>query len=148
MSRLFELKNIIGVKDATADLDRVKKQKEKMGPDFIQLSGEDGTALEFNINGGVGCISVSANVAPKLCSEFQEASLSKNNSNLLAKAKEINDKLMPLHKSLFIESSPSPVKYAASLLKLCSDEVRLPLVKITEETKNSVKSAMRHANLI
>jgi len=148
MSRLFELKNIIGVKDATGDLDRVKKQREKMGPDFIQLSGEDGTALEFNINGGVGCISVSANVAPKLCSDFQEASLSKNNSNLLAKAKEINDKLKPLHQSLFIESSPSPVKYAASLLNLCSDEVRLPLVKITEETKNSVKSAMRHANLI
>ena len=148
MARLFELKNIIGVKDATGDLDRVIKQKEKMGPDFIQLSGEDGTALEFNMKGGVGCISVSANVAPKLCSEFQEASISKNNSNLLAKAKEINDKLMPLHKSLFIESSPSPVKYAASLLNLCSDEVRLPLVKITEETKNAVKSAMKHANLI
>ena len=148
MARLFELKNIIGVKDATGDLDRVIKQKEKMGPDFIQLSGEDGTALEFNMKGGVGCISVSANVAPKLCSEFQEASISKNNSNLLAKAKEINDKLMPLHNSLFIESSPSPVKYAASLLNLCSDEVRLPLVKITEETKNAVKSAMKHANLI
>ena len=148
MARLFELKNIIGVKDATGDLDRVIKQKEKMGPDFIQLSGEDGTALEFNMKGGVGCISVSANVAPKLCSEFQEASISKNNSNLLAKAKDINDKLMPLHKSLFIESSPSPVKYAASLLNLCSDEVRLPLVKITEETKNAVKSAMKHANLI
>ena len=148
MARLFELKNIIGVKDATGDLDRVIKQKEKMGPDFIQLSGEDGTALEFNMKGGIGCISVSANVAPKLCSEFQEASISKNNSNLLAKAKEINDKLLPLHKSLFIESSPSPVKYAASLLNLCSDEVRLPLVKITEETKNAVKSAMKHANLI
>ena len=148
MARLFELKNIIGGKDATGDLDRVIKQKEKMGPDFIQLSGEDGTALEFNMKGGIGCISVSANVAPKLCSEFQEASISKNNSNLLAKAKDINDKLMPLHKSLFIESSPSPVKYAASLLNLCSDEVRLPLVKITEETKNAVKSAMKHANLI
>ncbi len=148
MARLFELKNIIGVKDATGDLDRVIKQKEKMGPDFIQLSGEDGTALEFNMKGGIGCISVSANVAPKLCSEFQEASISKNNSNLLAKAKEINDKLMPLHKSLFIESSPSPVKYAASLLNLSSDEVRLPLVKITEETKKAVKSAMKHANLI
>ena len=119
-----------------------------MGPDFIQLSGEDGTALEFNSRGGVGCISVTANVAPKLCSEFQEASISKNNSNLLAKAKQINDKLMPLHKSLFIESSPSPVKYAASLLNLCSDDVRLPLVKITEETKKAVKSAMTHANLI
>ena len=119
-----------------------------MGPDFIQLSGEDGTALEFNMKGGVGCISVSANVAAKLCSEFQQASLSKNNSNLISKAKEINDKLMPLHKSLFIESSPSPVKYAASLLNLCTDEVRLPLVKITEETKKAVKSAMSHADLI
>ena len=148
MSRLFELKNIIGVKDATGDLKRVDQQRKKMGPDFIQLSGEDGTALEFNLRGGVGCISVTANVAPKLCSEFQEASTAKNNSNLLAKAKEINDKLMPLHKSLFIESSPSPVKYAASLLKLCSEEVRLPLVKITDETKKAVKSAMSHADLI
>ena len=148
MARLFELKNIIGVKDATGDLDRVKKQRDKMGSEFIQLSGEDGTALEFNLNGGVGCISVSANVAPKLCAEFQEASLAKNNSNLLSNAKEINEKLMPLHKSLFIESSPSPVKYAASLLNFCSDEVRLPLVKITEGTKKEVKSAMKHANLI
>ena len=147
-ARLYELKNIIGVKDATGNLERVDQQKKKMGPDFIQLSGEDGTALEFNSRGGVGCISVTANVAAKLCSEFQEASLSKNNSNLLAKAKEINDKLMPLHKSLFIESSPSPVKYAASLLNLSSDEVRLPLVKITEKTKKSVKSAMAYANLI
>ena len=148
MARLFELKNIVGVKDATGDLDRVDQQKKKMGRDFIQLSGEDGTALEFNIRGGVGCISVTANVASKLCSEFQEASLSKNNGNLLSKAKEINDKLMPLHKSLFIESSPSPVKYAASLLNLSSDEVRLPLVRITEETKKSVRSAMAQANLI
>ena len=148
MSRLFELKNIIGVKDATGDLNRVDQQRKKMGPDFIQLSGEDGTALEFNLRGGVGCISVTANVAPKLCSEFQEASTAKNNSNLLSKAKHINDKLMPLHKSLFIESSPSPVKYAASLLNLCSDDVRLPLVKITDETKKVVKSAMNHANLI
>ena len=119
-----------------------------MGSEFIQLSGEDGTALEFNLEGGTGCISVTANIAPKLCSEFQEASLSKNNSNLLAKAKEINEKLTPLHKSLFIESSPSPVKYAASVLKLCSDEVRLPLVKITKETQSSVKSAMKHDDLI
>jgi len=148
MARLFELKNIIGVKDATGDLDRVDQQKKKMGPDFIQLSGEDATALEFNMRGGVGCISVTANIASKLCSEFQEASLSKNNSNLLAKAKEINDKLMPLHKSLFIESSPSPVKYAASLLNLSSDEVRLPLVKITEESKKTIRSAMTHINLI
>tara|TARA_B100000700_G_C15010657_1_gene840712 strand:+ start:451 stop:1335 length:885 start_codon:yes stop_codon:yes gene_type:complete len=148
MARLYELKNIIGVKDATGDLSRVEKQKKKMGPDFVQLSGEDGTALEFNMNGGVGCISVTANVAPKLCSDFQEASISKNNSNLLSKAKEINEKLTPLHKSLFIESNPSPVKYAASLLNLCSDEVRLPLVKITDETKSAVKSAMKYANLI
>ena len=148
MARLFELKNIIGVKDATGDLNRVNQQKEKMGPDFIQLSGEDGTALEFNMRGGVGCISVTANVAAKICSEFQEASISKNNSNLIAKAKQINDKLTPLHKSLFIESSPSPVKYAASLLKLCSDEVRLPLVKVTEETKKTIRSAMTYANLI
>jgi len=148
MARLFELKNIIGVKDATGDLNRVDQQKKKMGPDFIQFSGEDGTALEFNLRGGVGCISVTANIASKLCSEFQEASLSKNNSNLLAKAKQINDKLMPLHNSLFIESSPSPVKYAASLLNLSTDEVRLPLVKITEKTKKAVKSAMAHANLI
>jgi Dihydrodipicolinate synthase/N-acetylneuraminate lyase len=148
MARLFELKNIIGVKDATADLNRVDEQKKKMGPDFIQLSGEDGTALEFNLRGGVGCISVTANVAAKLCAQFQEALISRNNSNLLAKAKAINEKLMPLHKSLFIESSPSPVKYAASLLNLSSDEVRLPLVKIKEETKNSIKSAMKHADLI
>jgi len=148
MARLYELKNIVGVKDATADLNRVDEQKKKMGPDFIQLSGEDGTALEFNLRGGVGCISVTANVAAKLCAQFQEALISKNNSNLLAKAKTINEKLMPLHKSLFIESSPSPVKYAASLLNLSSDEVRLPLVKIKEETKNSIKSAMKHASLI
>jgi 4-hydroxy-tetrahydrodipicolinate synthase len=148
MARLFELKNIIGVKDATGDLDRVDQQKKAMGPDFIQLSGEDATALEFNLRGGVGCISVTANIAAKLCAEFQEASLSKNNSNLMTKAKEINDKLMPLHKSLFIESSPSPVKYAASLLNLSTDEVRLPLVKITEESKQIVKSAVVNANLI
>ena len=148
MARLFELKNIIGVKDATGDLNRVDLQKKKLGSDFLQLSGEDATALEFNLRGGSGCISVTANIASKLCSEFQNASLSKNNSNLLAKAKEINDKLMPLHKALFIESSPSPVKYGASLLKLSSEEVRLPLVKITDQTKKAVRSAMEHASLI
>jgi len=148
MARLFELKNIIGVKDATANLDRVDEQKKKIGNDFIQLSGEDGTALEFNLRGGRGCISVTANIAPKLCSEFQEASLTKNNDNLLSRAKEINDLLMPLHKSLFIESNPSPIKYAANLLKLCSDEVRLPLVGVTSETKEKIKFAMQHANLI
>ncbi len=148
MARLFELKNIVGVKDATADLDRVTEQKNKMGKEFIQLSGEDGTALDFNLKGGSGCISVTANVAPKLCAEFQEASLSKNNDNLLSRAKEINEKLMPLHNSLFIESNPSPVKYAASLLKLCTEDVRLPLVKITSSTKEKVKSAMQHAGLL
>ena len=148
MARLFELKNIIGVKDATANLDRVDQQKKKMGENFLQLYGEDATALEFNLRGGKGCISVSANVAPKLCSEFQNAALSKNDENQMAKAKKINDILMPLHKSLFIESSPSPVKFAASLLKLCSQEVRLPLVTITNTTKEKVKSALKNANLI
>ena len=148
MARLFELKNIVGVKDATGDLNRVDQQKKLMGPDFIQLSGEDGTALEFNLRGGVGCISVTANVAAKLCSELQDASISKNKSYSLNKAKKINEILMPLNNSLFIESNPSPVKYAANLLKFCNDDVRLPLVKINEETKKIVKSAMSHANLI
>ena len=148
MARLFELKNISGVKDATADLNRVDEQLKKMGPEFIQLSGEDGTALEFNLRGGVGCISVTANVAPKLCSDFQNASLSKNITNLIPKAKEINEKLMPLHKSLFIESNPSPVKYAASLLNLSSEEVRLPLVKVTEKTKKEVQKALKIAELL
>ena len=148
MARLFELKNISGVKDATADLNRVDQQLKKMGPEFIQLSGEDGTALEFNLRGGVGCISVTANVAAKLCSEFQDASLSKNNNNLLSKAKDINEKLMPLHKALFIESNPSPVKYAASLLNLSSEDVRLPLIKVTEKTKKEVQKALKIANLL
>ena len=148
MARLFELKNIIGVKDATANLDRVTQQKNKMGDEFVQLSGEDGTALEFNLRGGNGCISVTANIAPKLCSEFQEASLAKNNSNLISKAKQINEKLLPLHNSLFIESNPSGVKYGASLLGLCSEEVRLPLVKTTVPTKKIVKSAMSRAGLL
>ncbi len=144
MARLFELKNIVGVKDATADLERVDKQLNKMGPEFIQLSGEDATALEFNMRGGVGCISVTANVAAKLCAEFQDSCLNKNNN----KAKEINDMLMPLHKSLFIESNPSPVKYAASLLNLSSDEVRLPLVRLTDKTKKEVEKALRFAKLL
>jgi len=148
MARLFELKNIAGVKDATANLDRVDQQLKKMGPEFIQLSGEDATALEFNNRGGVGCISVTANIAAKLCSEFQDASLSKKNSNLLAKAKEINEKLMPLHKALFIESNPSPVKYAASLLNLSSDEVRLPLVRVTDKSKKEIETALKIANLL
>ena len=148
MAKLYELKNIIGVKDATGDLERATQEKEKMGDEFLLLTGEDGSALEFNLRGGMGCISVTANVAPKLCSDFQEASLSKNNDNLLAKAKEINEKLLPLHKSLFIESNPSPVKYAASLLNLCSETVRLPLVKTTDSTKKIVKAAMNSAGLL
>ena len=148
MGRLFELKNIVGVKDATAKLNRVNQQLKKMGPEFIQLSGEDATALEFNMRGGVGCISVTANVAAKLCSEFQDASLSKNNKKLISKAKEINKKLMPLHKALFIESNPSPVKYAANLLNLSSDEVRLPLVKVTDKTKKEIQKALKIANLL
>ena len=148
MARLFELKNIAGVKDATADLSRVDKQLKKMGSEFIQLSGEDGTALEFNLRGGVGCISVTANVAAKLCSEFQDASLSKNNSNLLSKAKLINEKLMPLHTALFIESNPSPVKYAAKILGMCNDDVRLPLVKVTKNTENIIEKALKSVKLL
>jgi len=147
MTRLFELKNIIGVKDATGNLDRVNQQKEKMGNDFIQLTGEDGNVLEFNKRGGVGCISVTANIAPKLCSDFQKFSFSKNN-NELKEAERINELLQPVHKSLFIESNPSPVKYAAKLLNLCSDDVRLPLVKVTDSTKEAIKEALQSAKLI
>ena len=147
MARLFELKNIIGVKDATGDLNRVNQQKEKMGNEFIQLTGEDGNVLEFNRRGGVGCISVTANIAPKQCSDFQKFSLSKNN-NEIKEAERINDLLLPVHKALFIESNPSPVKYAAKLLNLCSDDVRLPLVKITDSTKEAVKKALVSAKLI
>ncbi len=148
MARLYELKNIAGVKDATADLNRVDLQLKKMGSEFIQLSGEDGTAMEFNSRGGVGCISVTANVAAKLCSEFQEASLKREDKESIKKTKEINNKLMPLHKALFIESNPSPVKYAASLLNLCSEDVRLPLVKLTEKTKKEVEKALKIAQLL
>ena len=147
MSRLFELKNIVGVKDATGDLNRVDQQKEKMGNEFIQLTGEDGNALEFNKRGGVGCISVTANVAPKLCSDMQKFSKSKSN-NEIQEAERIDQKLQPLHKSLFIESNPSPVKYAAKLLNLCDDEVRLPLVRITKNTQEEVKKALISAKLI
>ena len=144
MSRLFELKNIVGVKDATGDLKRVDQQLKKMGSEFIQLSGEDYNAFDFNKRGGQGCISVTANVAAKLCSEFQSASLKKNDS----KAKKLEKKLMPLHKALFIESNPSPVKYAASLLNLSNDTVRLPLVKVTEKTKKEVEKALKVAELL
>jgi len=147
MSRLFELKNIVGVKDATGDLNRVDQQKEKMGNEFIQLTGEDGNALEFNKRGGVGCISVTANVAPKLCSDMQKFSKS-NSNNEIQEAERIDQKLQPLHKSLFIESNPSPVKYAAKLLNLCDDEVRLPLVRITKNTQEEIKKALISAKLI
>ena len=147
MAKLFELKNIVGVKDATGILDRVNQQKEKMGNEFIQLTGEDANVLEFNKRGGIGCISVTANIAPKLCSDFQKFSLSKNN-NEIKEAERINDLLQPVHKSLFIESNQSPVKYAAKLLNLCSDEVRLPLVKVTNSTKESIKNALVSAKLI
>ena len=147
MARLFELKNIAGVKDATGILDRVNQQKEKMGNEFIQLTGEDGNALDFNKRGGIGCISVTANIAPKLCSDFQKFSLSKNN-NEIKEAERINDLLQPVHNSLFIESNPSPVKYAAKLLNLCSDDVRLPLVKVTNLTKEAVKNALVSAKLL
>ena len=144
MAKLFELKNIVGVKDATGDLNRVDKQLKAMGKEFIQLTGEDGNALEFNRRGGVGCIGVTANVAPKLCSEFQ-SELSKNLKS--KKAEEINNLLLPLHKALFIESNPSPVKFAASLLKLSSPNVRLPLVEIKSQTKEEVIKALKIAKL-
>jgi len=144
MSRLYELKNIVGVKDATGDLDRVIQQKNKMGNDFIQLTGNDDNALEFNKRGGVGAISVTANIAPKLCSEFQKISLSKDTKQ----AESLDAILQPIHNAMFIESNPSPVKYAAKLLGLCSDDVRLPLVKITETTKEEVKKSLLLANLI
>ena len=147
MARLFELKNIVGVKDATGDLNRVDQSLKKMGEEFIQLTGEDGNAFEFNKRGGVVCISVTANVAPKLCSEMQRFSKS-SSDNEIKEAERIDNLLQPLHKSLFIESNPSPVKYAAKLIGLCDDEVRLPLVKIMENTKSEVKKSLISAKLI
>jgi 4-hydroxy-tetrahydrodipicolinate synthase len=147
MARLFELKNIVGVKDATGVLDRVNEQKKKMGNGFMQLTGNDDNAFEFNKRGGVGAISVTANIAPKLCSDFQKFSLSKSD-NEQKEAERIDKILKPVHNSMFIESNPSPVKYAAKLLNLCSDDVRLPLVKVTEQTKKVVKETLISANLI
>jgi len=147
MARLFELKNIVGVKDATGDLDRVDQQKNKMGNDFIQLTGNDDNALEFNKRGGVGAISVTANIAPRLCSDFQKASKTENDESKL-EAIRLDKILQPVHNSMFIESNPSPVKYAAKLLGLCDDDVRLPLVKVTDPTKDIVKKALVSANLI
>ena len=147
MARLYELKNIVGVKDATGDLNRVDEQKKKMGSDFIQLTGNDDNAFEFNKRGGVGAISVSANVAAKLCSEFQKLSVSKNDNDL-KEAKKLDKILQPIHTGLFVESNPCPAKYALSLLNLCTEEVRLPLVKITDESKKVVRSALLNAKLI
>jgi 4-hydroxy-tetrahydrodipicolinate synthase len=147
MARLFELKNIVGVKDATGDLNRVDETFKKIGNEFIQLTGEDGLAYEYNKRGGVGCISVTANIAPKMCSDMQKFSKSQDKDEQ-KKAEEIDKKLQPVHKSLFIESNPSPVKYAAKLIGLCDDNVRLPLVTVLDETKAEVKKALISAELI
>ena len=147
MARLYELKNIVGVKDATGDLNRVNETSKKLGKDFIQLTGNDDNALEFNRRGGVGAISVTANIAPKLCSDFQKLSISENESEK-KEAERLNEVLQPIHHAMFVESNPSPVKYAAKLLDLCDDHVRLPLVKVTDDTKNIVKKALVSAKLI
>ena len=144
MKRLFELKNIAGVKDATANMVRVSQQRAAMGPDFNQLSGEDATALGFNAHGGHGCISVTSNVAPRLCSEFQASCLKGDYAGAL----KLQDKLMPLHGALFIETSPAPVKYALSLIGKCAETVRLPMVPLADQTRTAVREAMVHAGLI
>lgn len=144
MTRLSKLKNVMGVKDATADLARVSLQRLAMGPDFCQLSGEDATALAFMAHGGHGCISVAANVAPKLCAQFQNACMQGNFSAAL----ELQDKLMPLHTALFVESNPCPTKYALARLGLCQDDVRLPMVPIQSATREAVDAALVHAGLI
>ena len=143
MAKLFELKNIVGVKDATGDLNRVDEQLKVLGKDFIQLTGNDDNALEFNKRGGVGAIGVTANIAAKLSSDFQKAC--KENMDQAIKLDKV---LQPLHSSLFIESNPSPVKYAAYLLGMCKPSVRLPLVEIREETKKKVSEALKVAKLL
>ncbi len=147
MAKLYELKNIIGVKDATGDLSRVDQTIKKMGKDFLQLTGNDDNAFEFNKRGGQGAISVTANIAPKLCSEFQKFS-KQNNDKDIKEAQKLNETLQPVHHAMFVESNPSPVKYAAKLLNLCDDSVRLPLVKVTEKSKEIVKKALLSANLM
>lgn len=144
MGELAKLPRIIGVKDATGDLSRVAKQRLTCGPDFVQLSGEDATALGFNAMGGVGCISVTANVAPKLCAEMQAATLAGD----YVKAMEYQDKLMPLHIAIFLEPGVAGAKYAMSKLGLCAAEVRLPLTELTDATKARIDAAMAHAGLI
>ncbi|WP_050524217.1 4-hydroxy-tetrahydrodipicolinate synthase [Pseudorhodobacter wandonensis] len=144
MGELAKLPRIVGVKDATGDLSRVPKQRITCGKDFIQLSGEDATALGFNAHGGVGCISVTANVAPRLCAEFQEATLAGD----YRKALDLQDRLMPLHEAIFIEPGLVGAKYGMSLLGRCSEEVRLPLTGLTDGTKAKIQAAMRHAGLL
>jgi len=144
MKRLWELKNIAGVKDATANVVRVSQQRAAMGPDFNQLSGEDATALGFMAHGGHGCISVTSNVAPRLCAEFQVSCLKGD----YASALKVQDKLMPLHTALFIETNPAPAKYALSLLGKCAETVRLPMVTVAEKTRAAVREAMVHAGLM
>lgn len=144
MARLFKLPNIVGVKDATADLARVSQQRMLMGPEFIQLSGEDATALGFMAHGGQGCISVTSNVAPKLCAQFQEACLKGDYNAALS----LQDQLMPLHDVMFCESNPGPAKYALSRLGLGVEEVRLPLVPITAHGRDLVDAALATAQLI
>jgi 4-hydroxy-tetrahydrodipicolinate synthase len=144
MVRLYELKNIAGVKDATANMVRVSQQRAAMGEGFNQLSGEDGTALGFMAHGGHGCISVTSNVAPRLCAEFQSACLRGD----YAAALKLQDKLMPLHNNLFIETNPAPAKYALSVLGKIADTVRLPMVPLAEKSKAAVRDAMVHAGLV
>jgi 4-hydroxy-tetrahydrodipicolinate synthase len=144
MAELATLPRIIGVKDATGDLDRVCRQRMLCGPDFLQISGEDATAHGFNAQGGRGCISVTANVAPRLCAEMQEACL----ANDYARALSIQDRLMPLHKAIFAEPGLVGAKFGLSVLGMCEADTRLPLVGLTDGTKTRVRDAMRHAGLI
>ncbi len=144
MARLAELPNIVGVKDATGDLGRIGDQRHAMGADFVQLSGDDKTALSVMANGGHGCISVTANVAPKDCADFQNACLKGDYPAALA----IQDRLWALHHALFVETSPAPVKYAASLLDLCTPDLRLPLVPVSGATEELVRRAMIAAGLL
>jgi 4-hydroxy-tetrahydrodipicolinate synthase len=144
MARLFELENIVGVKDATGKIDRISQQRHAMGPDFIQLSGDDSTALAVMAHGGHGCISVTSNVAPKLLSEFQAACMAGD----YAKALTYQDRLMPLHQALFIEPNPAGVKYALSVIGRMTDDMRLPMVKVTAPTQKQIRTAMVHAGLI
>jgi len=144
MVRLYELKNIVGVKDATGDLERATQQKEKMGKEFIMLSGNDENVYDFNARGGVGCISVSANVAPKLCSDFQNLSLSGKKDE----SKKLFDKLLPLHDVMFVESNPTPAKYSLSLMGMMQEDVRLPLVTAEKSSKDKIEAVLKSLSLI